>query len=510
MQNTTSGEGVNTHRPSFKKPYLAQQARTQPSAPAVADELPADASFELRFADMIARDEDYVIGGRLRDGEDTRISHWNGSHWEVCSSLMMTAKALRWMRGIRPDKTNKANAYGCAQTAVAELMGRPDRYLPASGDRPIIPVEGAYLEILEDGRIRAMRPDKSCGLMHKVPAAFDWKNVTDQGYFVPQPLNEKSKWASYLQRFFPDTQVRSYLQEAVASSLLPVCYEKGFFLCGSGSNGKSTLLHVLAALHPMRTAVRLEKLGGQFAIHPIANKTLITSAEIPRVLNKETQETLKQVISRDEMQAEQKGSDPYTMRPIGTYFGSCNAFPQVSSQDHGWKRKVVGIPFDVCLKEGDKSRKTDFHRLILNDPEEMGQVLNWVLEGAIRLVKQNGFSELPPRMVALAKEHDLLTDTVIAYMADRSMESSSEVRTCKKAIYADYVEFAKVECGRGAVSVEEFWRRVKEKHQDIQEQQLYHLKEKHRCVSLVVDNLPAIRDTRIKNGYIPEIDDVPM
>ena len=97
-----------------------------------------------------------------------------------------------------------------------------------------------------------------------------------------------------------------------------------------------------------------------------------------------------------------------------------------------------------------------------------------------------------------------------AHMADRSMESSIDVRTCKKAIYADYVNFAKVESGRGAVSVEEFWRRVKEKHQDIQEQQLYHLKEKHRCVSLVVDNVGTIRDARIKNGYIPEIDDVPM
>lgn len=260
----------------------------------------------------------------------------------------------------------------------------------------------------------------------------------------------------------------------------------------------------------MRTAVRLDKLGGQFAIHPIANKTLITSAEIPKVINKETQEILKAIISRDEMPAEQKGADPYNMRPIGTYFGSCNVYPQVSGVEHGWKRKVVGIPFDVCLKEGDPARKTDFHKLILDDPDEMNQVLNWVLEGALRLVKQRGFSELPARMVALAKENDLMTDTVISYMADRSMESSNDVRTCKKAIYADYVQFAKVESGRGAVSVEEFWRRVKEKHQDIQEQQLYHLKEKLRCVSLVVDNVGTVRDGRIKDGFIPGIDDVPM
>lgn len=512
MKSTTSGEGVNT-RPAFLKNVVSintgqTKAKSKPSPDA--DQLPANASFELRFADTIAQDDDYAIGGLLpRGGEDNRLWHWNSHYWEAYSNAMLATKALRWMRSEQPDKANDNGARSCVKTTITEMMGHRHRYLPASRQRPIIPVEGAYLEILDDGRVRAMRPNKSFGITHKVPAQFDWNEVDAQGYFVPKSVNPESKWAGYLARFFPDAGVRSYVQEAVAYSLLPVCYEKGFFLCGSGSNGKSTLLHVMNTLHPLRTAIRVDKLNGQFAIHSIANQTLITSAEVPKVLSKEIQEALKQIISRDEMQAEQKGADPYSMVPIGTYFGACNSYPQVSGQEHGWKRKVVGIPFDVCLKEGDPSRVADFHRFITENAEEMRQVMNWVLEGATRLVKQGGFSELPQRMVELAKEHAILTDTVVAYMADRTVTCCAEVRTSKKAIYADYVEFAKVESGRGAVSVEEFWRRIKEQHADLEEQQLYHMREKIRCVSLAADNVPPVRDLRVPEGFLKGIDDVP-
>ncbi len=131
---------------------------------------------------------------------------------------------------------------------------------------------------------------------------------------------------------------------------------KAFLLLGSGSNGKSTLLHVLRAIHPKNTAVRIDKLDGQFAMAPLASKTLYLATEAPKVLSDPIQQVLKALISRDPMSAENKGKDAYTTVPRGTLFLALNAMFSVTSHEHGFWRKICMIPFNVRLAENDKDR----------------------------------------------------------------------------------------------------------------------------------------------------------
>jgi phage/plasmid-associated DNA primase len=284
------------------------------------------------------------------------------------------------------------------------------------------------------------------------------------------------------------------LQEVTASSFLTICIEKGIFLVGSGSNGKSTFLHILRELHPRNAAVRVDKLEGQFAMSAIVNKTAIFATEMPKVLTNATQDVLKAIISRDPVQCEAKGCNPYTTVPRGTFFGSVNAWFSVSSHEHGFWRKVCAIPFSVQLAEGDKSRVPDFHRLITEDAAEMAQVLDWILAGAVRLVQRGGLPDkLPAAVEELARQNRVSSDTVAAYLEDRDVQANELVHTGKNEIYDDYREFVLVEAGKKPVAAEEFWKRVRERFPGMVFSHLTILGKKVRTASMVVENIRPIR-----------------
>ncbi|KAG1605510.1 hypothetical protein G6F45_014171 [Rhizopus arrhizus] len=85
---------------------------------------------------------------------------------------------------------------------------------------------------------------------------------------------------------------------------MSICFEKAFFLAGSGSNGKSTFLHILRALHPRNVSLRLEKLDGTFAMAPLVGKSAYIVTETPKVLAASIQEVLKALIFFDMMLVE--------------------------------------------------------------------------------------------------------------------------------------------------------------------------------------------------------------
>lgn len=91
-------------------------------------------------------------------------------------------------------------------------------------------------------------------------------------------------------------------------------------------------------------------------------------------------------------------------------------------------------------------------------------MLDWVLEGALRLMERGGFSEkLPDAVLALAEQNRMESDTTMAYMADRDAAYDSGVCTDKTAIYADYRQYVLEELGKKPVNAEDFWKRVREK-----------------------------------------------
>jgi P4 family phage/plasmid primase-like protien len=425
-------------------------------------------SAELLFAQAVKADDDLRIGGRQENGDiEQTMYRWTGGHWLLLHDAVARKVALGWLMARRKHQCTQQTARSALATAMDFMVDEPAQMLSSlegKRDSAVIPVEGAYLRIEKDGVIRPLKPSRDFGLTYTVPATFDWARCNGDGTYTPRPVDPTSAFGRYLDRFMPDLDVRRLLQEAAAASVLPTNFEVAWVLSGSGSNGKSTFLHLLRRIHPFNTSLRLKNASDRFGFQNIAGKTLIIASEVPDFIGKDAEQNLKSLISRDPIEVEKKKRDSISIVPRATLFLALNEALKFTDYTYGNERKYQTIPFLVRMPKDSPDRVRDYHKLITDNPGEMAVVLDWILEGAARIQKQGGFSKLPSSVDTYTKTSRLLTDNVAAFLHENEARHDADAWTPKMAIYGRYKDFC-LERTLKPVSEPSFWTRVRETYE---------------------------------------------
>ncbi|NIK06835.1 phage/plasmid-associated DNA primase [Xanthomonas arboricola] len=219
---------------------------------------------------------------------------------------------------------------------------------------------------------------------------------------------------------------------------------------------------------------------------------------------------MKALISRDPMAAENKGKDAYTTVPRGTLFLALNAMFSVTSHEHGFWRKICMIPFSVRLTEENRVHDPDFYKKLIHDPAEMAVIIDWLLEGAMRLIERGGLPAMPDAVKALAEQTRQETDTTSSYFADRLVIEEEGTWTDKYEIYADYRNYVLDELGRKPVGAEELWKRVRERMPSLKQKQKKAAKggKAERWVNLRVDGVKPRMESAF--GDVVPDEEVPL
>lgn len=427
-------------------------------------------SHELRYADFFGANADLRIGGATADGAeiDQTIYRWSSGKeacWNALKNDQSRVLALNWLKNSCPKKCSAREAKGCTDTATLMLVGDPEKWVSQGRPQePVIGVRGAYLRLVQgpDGKttLRAVKPSKEVGLTYVIPAAFDWKRVARDGTYVPRPVNPNGAFGKYLALFMPDLEVRALLQEAVGSTVLTRTFEKCFWLQGSGSNGKSTLLHILRKLHPKNQAVSLKRLADRFGLEGLIGITLATVTECPDFVGGEVEQIIKAIVSRDPVSVEMKWGGHRTIVPRLSLFLALNNPLRVTDQSAGFWDRVLPIPFLVRLERNKEGFVPDYHKQITESEDEMAQVLDWVLEGAVRLSTRGHFPNPLPRAVQnLGHQQRHAADNVLQYVEENGVRYEPTVRTKRPDVYQDYTQFC-LNTGVKAVQNNEFWTRL--------------------------------------------------
>jgi len=450
-----------------KKRKAAKQGPAETAEEEAKEKKPPSPSAELLFAEYVFGDNDLRIGGRQENGDiEQAMYKWNGEHWSRLVDALARKTALSWLATRRKHQCSQQTAKAAIATAMDFMVDVPEQMLSSleqardSADA-IIPVKGAYLRIEKDGTIRPVRPARNLGLTYTVPAAFDWDLCNNDGTYTPRPVDPKTYFGRYLALFLPDLAVRQLLQEATAASVLPTNHECAWVLSGSGSNGKSTFLHILRRIHPFNTSLRLKQADDRFGFQNIAGKTLVIATEVPDYIGKDAEQNLKSLISRDPIEVEKKRVDSISIVPRATLFLAINEALKFTDFSYGNERKYKTIPFTVRMTADSKERIRDYHKLITDNPVEMSAVLDWILEGAARLQKQGAFTALPESVKAYTQDSRLMTDNVAAYLHEHEATHDSSVWTPKMAIYTSYKNYCLLRTLK-PVSELSFWPRVRE------------------------------------------------
>ena len=255
-------------------------------------------------------------------------------------------------------------------------------------------------------------------------------------YVLPYPYEpgaECPRWKAFLDQVLPEEGAQMLLGEFIGYCFTDMKLEKMLILYGGGSNGKSVTTDVIRELLGREnvSSVDLEKLTTDDNHRSLMEGKLANIAQEngPNV----QYSVLKTMVSGEPVMVKTLYKDPKLMYQYGKLISSYNKLPKTENTE-GFFRRWILMPFDVTIKEEERDVR-------LKDKlcEELPGILNWVLEGLLRLVRQRAFtaSELCNRAL---EQYKLNSNSALRFLDERCVANEAGQLTLKE-LYTEYVRW---------------------------------------------------------------------
>lgn len=225
----------------------------------------------------------------------------------------------------------------------------------------------------------------------------------------------------FLAEVLPDSEVRSFVQRLIGYTMLGITREHVLpIFTGTGRNGKTTLLNVVAeAFGDYAIAAEPEMLIERGNSHPTGQADLLgvrlaTTAETDegRAL---AAATVKRLTGGEKIRARRMRQDFFEFEPSHTLIMVTNHKPRVSGDDPALWRRIHVVPFDVVVD----ADKVDTH-LPERLSAELPGVLAWVYEGYRSYTDLGGL--MPPDAVCKrTAAYQTASDALGRFLEERTL-----------------------------------------------------------------------------------------
>jgi putative DNA primase/helicase len=253
------------------------------------------------------------------------------------------------------------------------------------------------------------------------------------------PAAKAKRFLEFLREIWgdePDYAERvEFLQEWLGYLLLPSNrFERFLWLTGSGANGKSVLLEVMANLvgRENTTWAHLDRL----------NRTAVRATLEGKMLNISTEMNadgtladghLKSITSGEPVDAEPKYKDPYSFIPTVKLVAATNHLPRLKDTSGGFARRACILTFNKVFTS--EQRDVNLGQALTN---ELAGILAWSLEGLARLLER-GRLVPPPSSDATVQDYRTEADSVSLF--NHECLDPCETGTPVGTLYAIYREY---------------------------------------------------------------------
>jgi P4 family phage/plasmid primase-like protien len=228
------------------------------------------------------------------------------------------------------------------------------------------------------------------------------------------------------------------LQEFAGASLLGAAwqFQKAVLLRGFGSNAKSTLMTVIASIFPPGStcAVPPQIWGHEYNRSMIVGKLLNAVHELPEG-DIMSSEDFKGIVDGTTKQARDPREKSFNFKPRAGHIFSCNGFIGTADHSHAFFRRWIPIVFNRTFEEHEKVY--DLDRQIV--AEERNGIILWAIDGARRLLAQNGYTMPSSSLEALeAWKRD--ANPVASFIAEKTRPAKTDAeRVSSKALFEAFV-----------------------------------------------------------------------
>ena len=308
----------------------------------------------------------------------------------------------------------------------------------------------AGIVALPDGHMMPHRPDK----MHRLMTG------------VAPEEGDPIRFLTFLdQILMGDTQLIDWMQMFFGYSLTGHTSDQIFpIFWGGGSNGKSTLLHVIERVmgtyfQTAKPDTFVEQNGGGHArddLAKLAGARLILTSEPTTGSGLQTS-LIKEITGGEQVTCRFLYGRFFSYRPTYKAILITNHKPRVKESDKGTWRRVRFVPFQYTVD--DSERDPNLEQKIIE--EEAGRVLNWMIKGAVKWYKI-GVLPNPDTIHNATQEYRDEEDTIGQYIEARCLKSMTETwKVAMGTVYKDYKIWIEDQGGQ-AISTANFSRRMAE------------------------------------------------
>ncbi|SNY94078.1 putative DNA primase/helicase [Cohaesibacter sp. ES.047] len=231
------------------------------------------------------------------------------------------------------------------------------------------------------------------------------------------PTAKCPKWLSFLEKFQPDEDRRTFLQVYFGYSLTGLTDEqKLIYMYGKGANGKSTMIEALCRLmgvyagqlNPESVAGTGQRRGDQATpdLVTLNGRRLVRMSELPKG-QAVKEDLIKGLTGGEPIMVRHLNKGFFDMTPIFKAVMSGNDMPYITGTDWGIWRRLLIVPWEVTISDEEKRPMAEV--LAEFDAERSG-ILNWLLEGLAIYVNEG--LRVPQSVTALTENYKSEMDPI--------------------------------------------------------------------------------------------------
>jgi len=283
---------------------------------------------------------------------------------------------------------------------------------------------------------------------------------------LPVEYNPKKTcpyWLKALTEWVPDANSIKFLQEFIGLCLIPdTSFRTAVFLYGTGSNGKSMFLDTLKSLFgDALVSIPLHRLTDRFETVYLQNKLINVCGDIDTKYISDTG-VVKSIIGGDikGLHGEIKHGKSFDFTSVCRLMFSANNLPHVADKSVAWytRWKYVEFPHTFPVNPAYKIEYTKIFE------QEKSGILNWAIEGLIRLKSQNQWTEsisMKKSEIEYRAENDNVTAFLEEFIEKVTYNGSQDSLVATSTLHRCYIDWIDTYMtGTKAVSLGEFSRRV--------------------------------------------------
>lgn len=355
---------------------------------------------------------------------DQRVMVYTGTHWEVIEPQQWKDFIGRCAQrcGV-PESLRMSPAF---MKPLYEMVA----FNVAESRKPQVPENEVWLN-MRNGTLVVRKDGRATLRPHRKEDLFTY--TLTYGY---DPDAKSLLWQKFLDRVLPEKETQMVLAEFLGYILMKDhAQEKMLWLYGNGQNGKSVTLEVIEGLLGTENVSYLslsDLTNDDVKRAGIEHKMLNISHESGRDVNTNV---LKELTSGERVTIKHLYVDPRETKDYGKFIAAFNELPRAENT-YGFFRRIIIVPYEVTIprEEVDLQLTTKLKK-------ELPGILNWVLDGLIRLMNRGEFTHSESSEQALER-YRLQSDSVRLFLDEQC--EAADIITKAVNIYNTYRYFCEM------------------------------------------------------------------